>query len=122
MTSLGGAILFALAHFLLYRFSNPMHVALTAAALATLVFAGVALNNLYLAFRHVGFSWALHAGWNVAWLPAAIFDSASHERLSEPLLFVRILGSPVMVATACAVAALSFVPFAWDSSSKSNAL
>jgi len=63
--SLGLAFVFAAAHFLLYRFSNPMHLALSMTSLATLFFAGVAMNNLYLAFRHIGFSWALHAGWNV---------------------------------------------------------
>ena len=55
--SLGLALLFAAAHFLLYRFSNPMHLALSLNALATLFLAGVAMNNLYLAFRHIGFSW-----------------------------------------------------------------
>jgi hypothetical protein len=108
MISLGLAFLFAAAHFLLYRFSNPMHLALSMASLATLFFAGVAMNNLYLAFRHIGFSWALHAGWNVVWLPAAIYDAATNERLHEPQIFDRVLGSPTIVAVACAMAALSF--------------
>ena len=109
MISLGLAFLFAAAHFLLYRFSNPMHLALSMASLATLFFAGVAMNNLYLAFRHIGFSWALHAGWNVVWLPAAIYDVATNERLHEPQVFDRVLGSPAIVAMACAMAVLSFV-------------
>jgi hypothetical protein len=107
--SLGLALLFAGAHFLLYRFSNPMHLALSTASLATLFFAGVAMNNLYLAFRHIGFSWALHAGWNVVWLPATIYDAATNERLHEPQIFDRVLGSPIVVAVACAVAVLGFV-------------
>ena len=107
--SLGLAFLFAAAHFLLYRFSNPMHLALSIASLATLFFAGVAMNNLYLAFRHIGFSWALHAGWNVVWLPAAIYDAATNERLHEPQVFDRVLGSPTLVAMACAMAVVSFV-------------
>lgn len=107
--SFGAAFLFAAAHFLLYRFSNPMHLALSIAALATLCFAGVAMNNLYLVFRHIGFSWALHAGWNVVWLPAAIYDAATDQPLYEPQVFDRILGSPIMVAAACAAAGLSFV-------------
>jgi len=53
------------------------------ASLATLFFAGVAMNNFYLAFRHIGFSWALHAGWNVVWLPATIYDAATNERLQR---------------------------------------
>jgi membrane protease YdiL (CAAX protease family) len=106
--SLGTAFLFAAAHFLLYRFSNPMHLALPVASLATLFFAGVAMNNLYLAFRHVGFSWALHAGWNVVWLPAAFFDAVTHERLNEPQIFSRVLGAPTLVAAACVIAVLSF--------------
>jgi membrane protease YdiL (CAAX protease family) len=107
--SLVMAFLFAAAHFLLYRFSNPMHLALSMASLATLFLAGVAMNNLYLAFRHIGFSWALHAGWNVVWLPAAIQDAATKERLYEPQIFDRVLGSPTIVAAACAMAVLSFV-------------
>ena len=107
--SFGAAFLFAAAHFLLYRFSNPMHLALSSAALATLFFAGVATNNLYFAFRHIGFSWALHAGWNVVWLPAAIYDAATNKQLHEPQIFDRVLGSPTVVASACAVAVLSFL-------------
>ena len=55
--------------FLLYRYSNPMHLALSPLALLTLFLAGLVMNNLYLAFRHIGFSWAFHAGWNIVWLP-----------------------------------------------------
>jgi hypothetical protein len=86
-----------------------MHLALSTATLATLSFAGVAMNNLYLAFRHIGFSWALHAGWNVVWLPATFYDAVTNERLHEPQIFDRVLGSPIMVAMACAMAVLSFV-------------
>lgn len=107
--SIGAAFLFAAAHFLMYRITNPMHLALSSAALATLFFAGVAMNNLYFAFRHVGFSWALHAGWNVVWLPAAIYDAATNKQLHEPQIFDRVLGSPTVVASACAIAVLSFI-------------
>lgn len=106
--SFGMAFLFAGAHFLLYRF-GALHTALSIAALATLFLAGVALNNLYFAFRHIGFSWALHAGWNVVWLPAAFYDATTNERLHEPQVFDRVLGSPIVVVTACAIAALSIV-------------
>jgi membrane protease YdiL (CAAX protease family) len=103
------AFLFSAAHFLLYRFSNPMHLALSFTALATLFFAGLAWNNLYLAFRHIGFSWALHAGWNVVWLPVPIYDASTNQRLHEPQLFDLVLGSPIVFALACVMAALSLV-------------
>ena len=106
--SFGLAFVFAAAHFMLYRFGT-LHMALSLTALATLFFAGVAWNNLYLAFRHIGFSWALHAGWNVIWLPAAFYDVTTNERLREPRVFDRVLGSPIMIVTACAIAVLSFV-------------
>jgi hypothetical protein len=109
LVSVGLALLITAAHFCLYRFSNPMHLALSLGALATLFFAFAAMNNLYLIFRHVGFSWALHAGWNVVWLPAPVHDAASHELLHEPQLFDRVLGSPTVMATAFAMAVLSFV-------------
>jgi membrane protease YdiL (CAAX protease family) len=120
LISLGLALAFPAAHFLLYRYSNPMHLALSPAALATLFCAGVAMNNLYLAFRHIGFSWALHAGWNVIWLPAAFYDAATRTPLAEPQIFQRVLGAPVVAASACAMAGLSFVflvrrPLAGDS-------
>jgi membrane protease YdiL (CAAX protease family) len=108
VVSLALALVFVAPHFLMYRFTNPMHFALSMAALGTLFCAGVAMNNLYLAFRHIGFSWALHAGWNLVWLPAAIYDSASHQRLHEPQIFDRVLGSPTVVAAACAMAVLTF--------------
>ncbi|HWY62293.1 MAG TPA: CPBP family intramembrane glutamic endopeptidase [Rhizomicrobium sp.] len=106
--SLGLAFLFAAAHFLLYRFGT-LHMALSVASLATLFFAAVAWNNFYLAFRHIGFSWALHAGWNVVWLPATFYDAATNERLHEPQVFDLVLGSPTIVAMAGVMAALSFV-------------
>jgi membrane protease YdiL (CAAX protease family) len=106
--SLGLAFIFAAAHFLLYRFGT-LHVTPSMASLATLFFAGVAWNNLYLAFRHIGFSWALHAGWNVVWLPATIYNTSTNERLSEPQVFDRVLGSPAILAITCGMAVLSFV-------------
>jgi hypothetical protein len=108
MISLGLAFIFAAAHFLLYRFGT-LHMALSMASLATLYFAGVAWNNLFLSFRHIGFSWALHARWNVVWLPAAFYDASTNGRLYEPQVFDRVLGSPAIVAMACATAVLSFV-------------
>ena len=109
LISLGLALVFPAAHFLMYRFTNPMHLALSLPALATLFCAGLAWNNLYLAFRHIGFSWAVHAGWNVVWLPATFYDAASHARLAEPQIFERVLGAPAIVASAGAMAALSLV-------------
>jgi len=109
LISLGLALAFPAAHFLLYRYSNPMHLALSPAALASLFLAGVAMNNLYLAFRHIGFSWALHAGWNVVWLPAMFYDATTNARLYEPQIFDRVLGAPAVAASAGAVAVLSFV-------------
>lgn len=120
VVSLGAAFFFVVPHFLLYRFSNPMHLALSPGALSTLFFAGVAMNNLYLIFRHIGFSWALHAGWNAVWLPATFYDAATNQRLYEPQVFDRVLGSPVLVATACAVAFVSFLPLARRASRMSN--
>lgn len=108
VVSLGAAFFFAAPHFLMYRFTNPMHLALSMGALATLFFAGVAMNNLYLAFRHIGFSWSLHAGWNVVWLPATFYDAATNQRLYEPQIFDRVLGAPIVVAVACGMAVLSF--------------
>lgn len=109
LVSLGLALVFSAAHFFMYFVTNPLHMALSPGALATLFLAGAAWNNLYLAFRHIGFSWALHAGWNVAWLPAVFYDATTNAPLYEPQIFDRVLGSPIIVALAGAVAAISFV-------------
>lgn len=109
LLSLGPALVFLAAHFLLYRFSNPLHVTLSWTALATLLFAGTAWNNLYLRFRHIGFSWAFHAGWNVVWLPAVTYDVVTQARVPEPELFNRVLGIPTIAAVALAVAVLTFM-------------
>jgi len=116
LISLGLALVFPAAHFLMYRFTNPMHLALSLPALATLFCAGLAMNNLYLAFRHIGFSWALHAGWNVVWLPAAFYDVATHAQLYEPQIFERVLGAPAVTASAGAMAVLSLTFLAWKRS------
>jgi hypothetical protein len=115
LISLGLALVFPAAHFLMYRFTNPMHLALSLPALMTLFCAGLAMNNLYLGFRHIGFSWALHAGWNVVWLPAAFYDAASHARLVEPQIFERVLSAPAVAASAAAMTVLSFAFLAWRS-------
>ena len=114
LISLGLALVFPAAHFLMYRYSNPMHLALSLPALATLFCAGLAMNTLYLTFRHIGFSWALHAGWNVVWLPASFYDAATHSRLHEPQIFERVLGSAEVVAAAATMAVLSFALLAYD--------
>jgi hypothetical protein len=108
LVSLGVAFVFPAAHFLLYRFGT-LHMALSLTALATLYFAGATMNNLYLAFRHIGFSWALHAGWNVVWLPAATYDAVTKVPLDEAQLFDRVLGSPMIATIAGAMMVLSFV-------------
>jgi hypothetical protein len=113
LISLGLALVFPVGHFLMYRFTNPMHLALSLPALATLFCAGLAMNNLYLAFRHIGFSWALHAGWNVVWLPATFYDAATNMPLYEPQIFQRVLGAPAVAASATAMAVLSLAPLAW---------
>ena len=113
LISVGVACIFSVPHFLLYRFSNPLHLALSPIALLTLFLAGAAMNNLYLAFRHIGFSWALHAGWNIVWLPAAVYDATTNERLYEPQVFDRVLGSPIMAAVAGGTAFLSFALLVW---------
>lgn len=107
LLSLGLALIFATAHFLLYRFGT-LHMALSMTALTTLFLAGVAMNYLYFAFRHIGFSWALHAGWNVVWLPAVFYDATTNMRLREPEVFDRVLGAPAIVAVFLAAALLSF--------------
>jgi membrane protease YdiL (CAAX protease family) len=109
LVTVGLAVLFAAAHYLLYRFPNPLHVSLSWTALATLFCAGLTMNNLYAVSGHIGFAWAFHAGWNIVWLPAVVSDAVTKERLHEPQVFDRVLGSSWILGVALALAVITWV-------------
>lgn len=56
--------LFAAAHFLFYRY-GIQSVTLSATTLTTLFFFGMTANDLFLRYRHIGYTVALHLGWNL---------------------------------------------------------
>lgn len=113
------AAVFALLHLAFYAFRPASAVnygILSIPALLSIFGAGVLRNNLILHYRHVGFSWAIHLGWNLVFLNSSLSTAGS--RLNEPRQFNLLLGHTMMVVVVLAVMAATVVLcrrtlFAW---------
>ena len=79
-------------HFLLYRVGGMQH-ALLPATLLTLFAVGVLRAGSVLQARHIGYAWALHAGWNLVMFNGRWQDTESGGTLMEPAVFDALLGS-----------------------------
>jgi hypothetical protein len=91
------AAIFSLGHLLIYRILDAHWLAPT--TLVTLFFFGLAANQLYAWRGHIGYSYALHVGWNIVRFRAG-YLSLNGETLHGGASFDLIEGSwPV-----CAVA------------------
>ncbi len=104
------AVVFALLHFAFYAFRPESAVnygILSIPALLSVFGAGVLRNNLILHYRHVGFAWAIHLGWNLVFLNSSL--SAGGSRLNEPRQFNLLLGHPIMVVVVLAAMAATIV-------------
>lgn len=81
-------------------YTGVVGVALPATTLATLLAFALAGNELYLAYGHVGFSLALHAGWNVVRFPALYRALPSERPLTQAESFAVVEGTPELLAAA----------------------
>jgi hypothetical protein len=108
--ALGLAALFALLHVALYRLGS-LQTWIRWETFAALLAVGVLRNALILLARHIGFAWALHAGWNLTMLAGNWRQGAEGPLLSEPAVFDRFLGHPVVagIAGAAALGSLAFL-------------
>ncbi len=105
------AILFALFHYLFYRWIFDDRGILTLLTLTTLTMVGILRNNLILTTGHVGFSWALHASWMAIMFGTYHYRAGSLEGLLEYERFNLYLGSPIIFIIITTLAILSFFLF-----------
>jgi membrane protease YdiL (CAAX protease family) len=99
------AIVFSLAHLAFYALNNGEVLAMS--VLATLFAFGLASNWLYIRFGHIGFSYALHAGWNTVRFTAIYVPFARNDVFSEAKTFNLIEGSGPVLALALGVLGVS---------------
>lgn len=99
------AVAFAAAHWVLYSTMNG--ISLPATTLTTLFAFGMASSLLFLRFGHIGYSCALHLGWNLTKLEGTFINESVQPPhwLHEGEGFVLIEGAP-------SITALSLVLFA----------
>jgi membrane protease YdiL (CAAX protease family) len=96
---------FSLAHLAFYRLSDG--TVLTGAVLTTLFAFGLASNWLFMRYGHIGFSYALHAGWNTVRFTADYFPMNGQAAIPEATTFNLIEGSAPVLALGLGVLALS---------------
>ncbi len=87
------SLIFAGLHYLMYRPWGLQH-ALLPTTLTTLFAVGVLRTGSILQARHVGYAWALHAGWNLVMFSGQWRETVSNRTLTEPQVFDALLGSP----------------------------
>jgi membrane protease YdiL (CAAX protease family) len=99
---------FVVAHAVFYPITQGGY--LNFIALASLFCLSLALNRLYFRFAHIGFAFAIHAGWNLFQYGGNHFlSSPSGIPISEAELFNTIVGSPTVFAF-CFLLWLSTLP------------
>lgn len=94
------SVAFAAAHWVLYSAMNG--ISLPATTLTTLFAFGMASSLLFLRFGHIGYSYALHLGWNLTKLEGTFINQSVQppHRLHEGEGFVLIEGAPIITALA----------------------
>ena len=107
--SIAVALIFSLFHFLFYYFRISAFAdfgVLTFPCLLSLFFAGILRNNCILSTGHIGYAWALHFGWNLAFMDSRFFIGT--KAVSEPGLFNLFLGNTSVIVAIFSVMLLSF--------------
>ncbi len=100
------AIVFALIHFVFYKWIFLDSGVLGISTLATLFFVGFVRNSLILQSGHIGYSWALHFGWMSIMFGCRHSDETSLQKISESERFNIYLGSPAMLIISAVLALL----------------
>jgi hypothetical protein len=113
-TSIGVALIFSLLHYSFYGLRPPQLVnygILSVTTLISLFSMGVVRNNCILSTGNIGYAWALHLGWNVAFIDGSFYSPVTHAKLAEPSMFNLILGNRYLVVVAIVLMPLSFLLF-----------
>jgi len=96
--SIGAAMLFTVAHGLMYRFAFDERSIIELPALIALFAVGIIRNNTILGFNHIGFSWALHLSWNLVFFGGRYSYVGTATELDQADLFNGIMGEPAFIA------------------------
>jgi hypothetical protein len=119
VTSTGVALIFSLLHYSFYGLRPPQLVnygILSVTTLISLFSMGIVRNNCILSTGNIGYAWALHLGWNVAFIGGSFHWSGSNTKLTEPSMFNLVLGNRYLVVVAIVLMILSFLLFVKGSS------
>ena len=93
IASTGLAVLFALIHFVAYKWFFTEKGIIGMVTLVTLFLVGFIRNSLILQTGHIGYSWALHFGWIIVMFGSMHTDMNTNLRVAEPVRFNLYLGS-----------------------------
>lgn len=102
------ALLFSIFHILFYSYfiSSFNRGVLSVITIFSLLLVGIARNNLILCSNHIGYSWAIHLGWNVVFLGGS-YDKGTAQLMNEPELFNIFLGSQLVLVSSFIIVLLS---------------
>lgn len=116
--SIGLAVLFALIHFVFYKWIFDSRGLIGISTLTTLFLVGFVRNSLIFQTGHIGYSWALHFGWMAVMFGSIHVDMDTGNSLTELRRFNLYLGSGEMLAISIIVAGLSILYWIKKYSSK----
>ncbi|MBU1013493.1 MAG: hypothetical protein KKG99_10845 [Bacteroidetes bacterium] len=107
IASIGLAVVFALIHFIFYKwfFDDKGLIGIT--TLISLFLIGFVRNNLILQTRHIAYSWALHFGWMAIMFGSMHIDMQTNLRVQEHERFNLYLGSIEIVIISIILTGLS---------------
>lgn len=109
LISVGTALIFAIIHFVFFRWVFKNNGNLGLVTLLSLFTVGVVRNNLILRTGHIGYSWALHFGWIYVMLGSSHFDQTGNVFLNDFERFQVYLGDYRILITCLVLVVFSFI-------------
>ena len=103
------ALVFALIHFVFYKWIFNDRGIIQISTLLTLFLVGIIRNNLIISTGHIGYSWALHFSWMAIMFGSAHQFIADNSRLTEPNRFNLYLGSYELLIISTILAGFSII-------------
>jgi hypothetical protein len=114
LISAGAALVFCLFHSAFFGLRPPQapnYGSLSLATLLSLFLVGVTRNNCILSTNHIGYAWAIHLGWNIAFMNGSFYWPGSNTKLIEPAMFNLILGDGLLLVVTTMLMILSLTLF-----------
>lgn len=103
------AFVFSILHYIFYRWVFLDSGILTPITLSSLLAVGIIRNNLILGTGHIGYSWALHAGWIFVMFGFIHTDILNDHILNESERFNLYLGAYPTLLITIGLALMSFI-------------